>query len=687
MNFDYETSQGKNTVYLSDEKRQNLEVGLDSYVIVNSTKTAKVAQSETDTVKVSRDIASNITTDQISIERVPSARELILSYDTVITVKNVSTQFKQNLIGETIPTDEPFETTFTHADVENKTQFKVEHADPQKPLVVVTEDTSIEFIEESIEESSVSQDNRAQKDSITFDDIGGLDDEIEKFREVTQLPINQPALFEQTDLDMYTGILLQGPPGTGKSMLARALINQLEDTKYIPVEAPELIGKRQGEGSENVRLIFEEAQENAPAIIFIDEIDAVAQKRGNRMNKSTNTIVAQLLNSMDGLDSDDDVTVIGATNRVDDLDPALRRGGRFDKEINVGVPDRNGRKEIIELYAEKVPTDDSFEIEPIVENTHGFVGADIASLFREAFMNAINRNNISYKKETSPPDIVVSNTDVQNAITSIEPNGLREFTVELPDVSWDDVGGLDDTKHELRKNIILPIDNKDIYEKYDANPASGFLLYGPTGTGKTLLAKAIANETNSNFISVKGPELISKWVGEPEQEIRNVFHKARQNSPAIIFFDEIDAIAKSRSQSSSSHNMTERVVDQLLTELDGLGDTGEDVTVIGATNKIDDIDEAIKRAGRLGNQHKIGVPDAQARLEIFEIHIKDDLLADSVNISNLVEQTDGYVGADIEKIVQRATLKAVDREIQTGTEQTITHDDFLEAIEETDPSI
>jgi transitional endoplasmic reticulum ATPase len=461
------------------------------------------------------------------------------------------------------------------------------------------------------------------------------------------------------------------------------------------------MSKYYGESEEQLREVFEEAEENAPAIVFIDEIDSIASKRGEASGDVERRVVAQLLSLMDGLEERGQVTVIAATNRVDALDPALRRGGRFDREIEIGVPDTGGRLEILQVHTRGMPLSDSVELEEYAENTHGFVGADIASLSKESAMNALRRirPELDLEQEEIDAEVLenlkVTEKDFKEAMKSVKPSAMREVFVEVPDVTWKDVGGLEDTKERLRETIQWPLDYGDVFQAMDLEAARGVLMYGPPGTGKTLLAKAVANEANSNFISIKGPELLNKYVGESEKGVREVFDKARSNAPTVIFFDEIDSIATERGTRTGDSGVGERVVSQLLTELDGLEDL-EDVVVIATTNRPDLMDDALLRPGRLDRHVHVPVPDEDGRRRIFEVHTRDKPLADDVDLEKYAKRTEGYVGADIEAVCREASLAAT-REFINSVEPEqmadsvgnvrITADHFEQAMKEVTASV
>jgi len=490
------------------------------------------------------------------------------------------------------------------------------------------------------------------------------------------------------------------PAGHGKTLMAKAVANEI-DAHFETISGPEIMSKYYGESEEKLREVFEDAEENAPAIVFIDELDSIAAKREEAGGDVERRVVAQLLSLMDGLEERGRVTVIAATNRVDAIDPALRRGGRFDREIEIGVPDKAGRKEILQVHTRGMPLDEGIDLDQYAENTHGFVGADLESLARESAMNALRRirPELDLESEEIDADVLdsleVSERDFKEALKGIQPSAMREVFVEVPDVIWNDVGGLGETKEQLRETIQWPLDYPEVFEQMDMQAAKGVLMYGPPGTGKTLLAKAVANEAQSNFISIKGPELLNKYVGESEKGVREVFEKARSNAPTVIFFDEIDSIAGERGQRQGDSGVGERVVSQLLTELDGLEEL-EDVVVIATTNRPDLIDSALLRPGRLDRHVHVPVPDEDARKAIFEVHTRDKPLAESVDLEWLAGRTDGYVGADIEAVCREASMAAsrefinsVDPDEMADTigNVRISRDHFEHALEEVNLSV
>ncbi|AIS32796.1 Cell division cycle protein 48 homolog MJ1156 [Methanobacterium formicicum] len=523
--------------------------------------------------------------------------------------------------------------------------------------VKITEMTDVEVQTEPVDVSKLEGVKTLV--DVTYEDIGGLKEEVKKVREMIEIPLKRPELFERLGISPPKGVLMHGPPGTGKTLLAKAVANE-SDAHFIAIQGPEIMSKYVGGSEEKLREFFEEAEENAPSIVFIDEIDAIAPKREEVSGETERRVVAQLLTLMDGLKSRGQVVVIGATNRPDALDPALRRGGRFDREIEIGVPDKDGRQEVLQIHTRGMPLDDKVDLDEIADTTHGFVGADLEMLCKEAAMRVLRRVLPDIKAdEEIPPEtlkkMIIKKSDFKEALKEIQPSALREVLVQVPDIKWEDIGGLENAKQELREAVEWPLKYPESFDKFGVTPPKGVLIYGPPGTGKTLLAKAVANESQANFIAVKGPELLSKWVGESEKGVREVFRKARQTAPTVIFFDEIDSIASARSGSSTDSGVTQRVVNQLLTEIDGLEEL-QDVAVIAATNRVDIMDPALLRPGRFDRHVKVDDPDEKARLEIFKVHTKDMPLADDVDLDYLAKNTAKYVGADIEAVCREAVM-------------------------------
>jgi transitional endoplasmic reticulum ATPase len=549
-------------------------------------------------------------------------------------------------------------------------------------IVKVTEETDLELRPEAVEIEE------KKLPTLTYEDIGGLGDAIQKIREMVELPLRHPELFEKLGIDPPKGILLYGPPGTGKTLLARAVANE-SGASFYSIGGPEIFSKWYGQTEENLRKIFEEAEKNAPSIIFVDEIDAIAPKREEVTGEVEKRTVSQLLTLMDGLKSRGKIVVIAATNIPNSLDPALRRPGRFDREVEIGVPDQKGRKEILQIHTRNMPLDKDVDLNWLASVTYGFVGADLAALSKEAAMSTLRRNlpQLSWKDETQlKPEVIesmkVTKSDFENGLKLVEPSAMREVMIEIPKVKWKDIGGLDEVKQQLQEVVEWPLKNPESFEKMGIHPPKGVLLYGPPGTGKTMLAKAVANESGANFISVKGPEMFSKWVGESEKHIRDIFRRARQVSPSIIFFDEMDALAPRRGLEIGAR-VSENVVSQILTEISGLEDL-HNVVVIAATNRPDILDPALLRPGRFDRHILVPSPDSKTRLEILKIHTAKMPLAKDVNLKTLSMSLDGYTGADIENICREAGLNAL-RENMGAKEVRRKH--FARAIEKIRPSV
>ena len=521
----------------------------------------------------------------------------------------------------------------------------------------IGEGTVVEVSDRPVEAS------RVRVPAVTYEDIGGLKEAIQRIREMVELPLKYPELFKHLGVEPPKGILLYGPPGCGKTLLAKAVANE-SGAHFISINGPEIMSKYYGESEKRLRQIFEEAKRSAPSIVFIDEIDSIAPNRNEVTGEVERRVVAQLLSLMDGLESRGEVIVIGATNRVDALDPALRRPGRFDREIEIGVPDKRDRLEILQIHTRNVPLAEDVDLEEIASITHGFVGADLAALVREAAMAALRRvlPAIDLESETVPIEVLeslkVTRADFMEALKMIQPSAMREISIEIPNVSWSDVGDLEDVKQTLRELVELPLRKPEVFRRMGVEPPKGILLYGPSGCGKTLLAKAVANESEANFISVKGPEIMSKWVGESERAIREIFRKARQVAPCIVFFDEIDAIFPRRGAGFADSGVTERVVSQMLTEIDGIQPL-RNVVVIGATNRPDLVDPALLRPGRLEKLIYVGPPDREARLKILEVQARRVPLGRDVDLGELADRTERFSGADLAALVREAVLSAI----------------------------
>jgi transitional endoplasmic reticulum ATPase len=558
-------------------------------------------------------------------------------------------------------------------------KFVVAETNPKEP-VIITESTEITLNPEAVE---VEEETAPE---VTYEDIGGLSEEIKKIREMVELPLKHPEIFERLGIEAPKGVLLHGPPGTGKTLLAKAVANET-NSHFIVINGPEIMSKYYGQSEENLRKKFEEAEQHAPSIIFIDEIDAIAPKREEVRGEVERRVVAQLLSIMDGLKSRGKVVVIAATNVPNMLDPALRRPGRFDREVEIGVPSRGGREGILKIHTRNMPLAKNVNLVELADITYGFVGADLSSLCKEAAMNVLRRvlPELRLEEEEAIPKellekLKVTKKDFREALRVVRPSALREVLVEIPNIKWSDIGGLDAVKQQLIEAVEWPLKFPEMFKRMGVRPPRGVLLYGAPGTGKTLLAKAVANESKANFILVKGPELLSKWVGESEKAVREIFKKARQTAPTIIFFDEIDSIASRRDASADSH-VTETVVNQLLTEMDGLEELN-DVLVIAATNRPDLMDTALLRPGRFDRIILTPVPDIETRKKIFGVHTKGMPLK-NVNIEELAAEAEGYVGADIESVCREAAMIALRADNKA---KEITMKDFKEAIKQVGPS-
>jgi transitional endoplasmic reticulum ATPase len=552
-----------------------------------------------------------------------------------------------------------------------------------KGAVLISNTTDVVFNPEAVE---LKEEEKTLE--VTYEDIGGLQEEIKKVREMVELPLKHPEIFERLGIEAPKGVLLHGPPGTGKTLLAKAVANETNSNFYL-INGPEIMSKYYGQSEENLRKKFEEAEKNAPSIIFIDEIDAIATKREETKGEVERRVVAQLLALMDGLQSRGKIVVIAASNVPNLLDPALRRPGRFDREIDIGVPDKEGRLNILKIHTRNMPLGKDVVLKEIANVTHGFVGADLASLAKEAAMIVLRKvlPELQLEKDEAIPKetlekLRLTQRDFWDALKVVRPSAMREVLVEVPNVKWDDIGGLEDVKQDLSEAVEWPLKHPEVFTRMGVSPPKGILLYGPPGTGKTLLAKAVANESEANFILIKGPELLSKWVGESEKAVRKVFEKARQTSPSIVFFDEIDSLAPRRG-AGGDNKVAERVVNQMLTEIDGLEEL-HNVVVVGATNRPDILDTALLRPGRFDRIILVGTPGEKTREKIFEIHTKGIPLKKDVNIKELAAKTEGYAGADIESLCREAAINALRSDMES---KEVGSKDFEEALNKVRPSI
>ncbi|MCH7965946.1 MAG: CDC48 family AAA ATPase [Thaumarchaeota archaeon] len=622
--------------------------------------------------------------DKISLKSVETANaeQIILSPTEKIAAEGLQEYMIYNYLNHVFTTGDSIS---LNTQMGSRVQFVITSTKPSKP-VIVTEKTVFKL-------GAMTKAIDASVPRITYDELGGLKNEILKIREMVELPMRHPELFDKIGVEAPKGVLLYGPPGTGKTLLAKAVAGET-NAHFISLSGPEIMGKYYGESEEKLREIFTQAEENSPSIIFIDEIDSIAPKRDEVSGDVEKRIVAQLLTLMDGMKSRGKVVVIAATNRPDSIDPALRRPGRFDREIEIGIPDDKERFEILSIHTRGMPIDEKVDLEQISKSTHGFVGADLEALSKEAAMRSLRRilPEIDLDEEKVSSEILqkiqITSEDFRDALKEVRPSALREVQVQIPDVSWDDVGGLDQLKEELCEAIEWPIKYKEAFDYVNVETPKGILLYGKPGTGKTLIAKAVAKMTESNFISIKGPELLSKWVGESEKGIREIFRKARQVAPCIIFFDEIDALVPRRGSGSSGSHVSENVVSQILTEIDGLEEL-HNVLIIGATNRLDIVDEALLRPGRFDRIIEVPNPDVKGRQHIFKIHTKKKPLANDVNIVKLVELTDSFNGAEIAAVTNRAAITAlkryVDDKSQNVNEIKITQQDLIDAVDKVKP--
>jgi transitional endoplasmic reticulum ATPase len=598
--------------------------------------------------------------DQVTVKKitVKTAERLVFGFTEPIQVMGIEEYLSEFLQGRVLTRGDSIPLNIMGTRVE----LIVTDARPPAQALIVGERTLIEISKE------VAKEVPKGIQRVTYEDIGGLHDAIQKVREIIELPLRHPELFVRLGVEAPKGVLLHGPPGGGKTLLAKAVANE-SNANFYTIGGPEIMSKFYGESEERLREVFKQAQENAPSIVLIDEIDSIAPKREEVTGEVEKRVVSQLLSLMDGMQARGKVVVIGITNRINAIDPALRRPGRFDREIEIGVPSRAARLEILQIHTRGMPLKKEVNLESLADRTHGFVGADLEALCKEAAMRALRRilPEIDLEAESIPAKIlsklVVEMRDLEEALKEIQPSALREVLVEVPNVRWSDIGGLENVKKQLEQAVEWPLKYPELFEKSGAKPPKGILLYGPPGTGKTMLAKAVANESEANFISIKGPELLSKWVGESESGVREVFRKARQSAPTVVFFDEIDAIAPVRGSGYGDTNVTERVVSQLLTELDGLEELQE-VIVLAATNRLDIVDPALLRAGRFDRLLQVPAPDKKARLEILKIHTAKNPLASDVDLEKVAEKTEGYTGADLAGLVSTAVMMALEEHVE-----------------------
>mgnify|MGYP003858668141 FL=1 len=643
----YSEDQNRDMIRIDGFTRKNAGVAINEYVVVRPAK-VKTALSIT---LAPVDMRLNVDEDFTNFVKNRLMERTLVEGDTTLVM----------MLGHAIP-------------------FTVTKTRPHG-IVKVTSETKLTILNEPAPEGKGLP-------RTTYEDIGGLHEEIQRVREMVELPLRHPELFQRLGIEPPKGVLLHGPPGCGKTLLARAVANESE-ANFFSINGPEIMSKFYGESEARLREIFQQAQQNAPSIIFIDELDAIAPKREEVTGEVERRVVAQLLALMDGLSGRGNVIVIGATNRPGALDPALRRPGRFDREIEIGVPDKQGRYEILQIHTRGMPLAEDVDLKKLSEMTHGYTGADLAALCRETAMKALRRYlpQINLEEERIPPSVLekmeVKMEDFMNAYKEVTPTAMREVYIEVPTVHWEDIGGLEEVKRELKEAVEWPMKNPEMFQRLGIKPPKGILLYGPPGCGKTLLARAVATESEANFITIKGPEVFSKWVGESEKAIREVFRKARMAAPSVIFFDEIDSLVPRRGLGFADSGVSERVISQLLTEMDGIVAL-EDIVVIAATNRPDIVDPAVLRPGRFDRLIYVPEPDEKSRLQIFKIYTKNMPLAKDVNISELVAMTKNYSGADIEALCREAAMQALRRDINAKEVAMI---DFQDAIKRTGPSI
>jgi transitional endoplasmic reticulum ATPase len=643
----YSEDQDKEIMRIDGFSRKNSGVAINEYVIIRPGK----VKNATSVVLAPIDMRLNVDQDFTNFVKNRLMERTFVEADTTLVM----------MLGHAIP-------------------FTVTKTRPHG-IVRMTYETNLQILAEPAPETKGMP-------RTTYEDIGGLHEEIQRIREMVELPMRHPELFQRLGIRPPQGVLLHGPPGCGKTLLARAVANESE-ANFFPVNGPEIMNKFYGGSEQNVRDLFQQAQKNLPSIIFIDELDAIAPKRGEVTGEVERRVVAQLLASMDGLTGRQNVIVIGATNRPDALDPALRRPGRFDREVEIGVPDKKGRHEILQIHTRGMPLAKDVDLKKLANMTHGYTGADLAGLCRETAMKALRRYlpEINVEEERVPPSVLekmeIKMEDFLNAYKEITPTAMREVYIEVPTVHWTDIGGLEGVKEELREAVEWPLKNPQVFRRMGIRPPKGILLFGPPGCGKTLLAMAVATECEANFVTIKGPEVFSKWVGESEKAIREVFRKARMASPAVIFFDEFDSLVPRRGLGYADSGVTERVISQLLTEMDGII-TLEDVVVIAATNRPDIVDPAILRPGRFDRLIYVPDPDEKARLEILRIYTKEMPLTKDVDLAQLTSMTKGYSGADINAVCREAALNALRRDIKA---KEVSSADFKEALGKIGPTI
>jgi len=644
----YSEDQNRDVIRIDGFTRKNSGVAINEYVVIRPAK-VKTAMALT---LAPVDMRLNVDDDFTSFVRNRLMERTLVDGDTTLVM----------MLGHAIP-------------------FMVSKTRPHG-IIKVTTETRLTILNEPAPEGKGLP-------RTTYEDIGGLHEELQRVREMVELPLRHPELFQRLGIEPPKGVLLHGPPGCGKTLLARAVANESE-ANFYSINGPEIMSKFYGESEARLREIFQQAQQNAPSIIFVDELDAIAPKREEVTGEVERRVVAQLLALMDGLSGRGNVIVIGATNRPGALDPALRRPGRFDREIEISVPDKKGRYEVIQIHTRGMPiAEANVDLNKLSEMTHGYTGADLSALSRETAMKALRRYlpQINLEEERIPPEVLekmeVTMDDFMGAYKEVTPTAMREVYIEVSTVHWNEAGGLEDVKQRLKEAVEWPLKNPEMFTKMGIRAPKGILMYGPPGCGKTLLARAVATESEANFISIKGPEVFSKWVGESEKAIREVFRKARMAAPAIIFLDEIDSLTPKRGIGMGDSGMSERVISQLLTEMDGIT-TLQDIVVIAATNRPDMVDNAVIRPGRLDRLIYVPEPDEKSRLQIFQIYTKNMPTSPDVDLNQLATQTKYYSGADIESLCREAAMHSLRRDINS---QNVTMKDFQDAMKEMGPSI
>jgi transitional endoplasmic reticulum ATPase len=643
----YSEDQNRDIIRIDGFTRKNSGVAINEYVVVRPAK-VKTALSLT---LAPVDMRLNVDEDFTNFVKNRLMERTLVEGDTTLVM----------MLGHAIP-------------------FTVSKTRPHG-IIKVTTETRLTILNEPAPEGKGLP-------RTTYEDIGGLHEEIQRVREMVELPLRHPELFQRLGIEPPKGVLLHGPPGCGKTLLARAVANESE-ANFYSINGPEIMSKFYGESEARLREIFQQAQQNAPSIIFVDELDAIAPKREEVTGEVERRVVAQLLALMDGLSGRGNVIVIGATNRPGALDPALRRPGRFDREIEISVPDKQGRHEVLQIHTRGMPLAEDVDLNKLSGMTHGYTGADLSALSRETAMKALRRYlpQINLEEERIPPEVLekmeVTMDDFVGAYKEVTPTAMREVYIEVSTVHWDDAGGLEDVKQHLKEAVEWPIKNPEMFSRLGIRPPKGILLYGPPGCGKTLLARAVATESESNFISIKGPEVFSKWVGESEKAIREVFRKARMAAPAVIFLDEIDSLTPRRGMGMSDSGVSERVISQLLTEMDGIT-TLQDIVVIAATNRPDMVDGAVIRPGRFDRLIYVPEPDEKSRNQIFKLYTKTMPLAADVDLNQLAMMTKYYSGADIESLCREAAMHALRRDVNS---REVNMKDFQDAMKEMGPSI